>query len=244
MSKFIKLFAVAFALISTAYATTVSSKEIKQIENLELFKKAGIKVEKADKKDDLYLLNISIKGRADKIYLSKDKKYLIAGDVVNTTTGRPLSIPDMPVDIKITQGKEALTFGKGKDEYVLFTDPECPYCKKFESYFSQIENKVKIRVFFYPLSFHKNAKDISLYIMSQKGYEAKVKAMTTTKEDSEDFKNRKIGKATLEKLEKHLNEQMAIATKLGIRGTPSLFDTKGNKVNWVQMLHNYSIKVK
>lgn len=244
MLKLFKTIFVALALISFANANSqISDKEIKEIEALKLFKDAGVKVNRGFTADGMYLLNVSVRGKSDKVYLTKDKKYLIAGDVINANTRMPLVVPDLPVDIKPTLGKEAFTFGKGKDEYVLFTDPECPYCKKFESYFHQIEDKVKIRVFFYPLDFHKNAKDISLFIMSQKSYEDKVKAMTTTTKDSEDFKNRKIENAELEKLQKHLAEQMEIANKLGVRGTPAVFDKKGNKVSWAAMLQAYGITV-
>lgn len=242
MTKIIKTLFIAFAIISSAYAVTpLPQKELTEIQNLELFKKAQVTVKKGYDAGSLYLLNVIVRGNADKIFLSKDKKYLIAGDVISTKDGKPLEVP---VDIKPTLGNEAFTFGKGSDEYVLFTDPECPYCKKFESYFHQIEDKVKIRVFFYPLDFHKDAKDISMYIMSQKSYEDKVKAMTTINKDSEAFKNRKYAEGELEKLQKNLEKQMKIAAELGVRGTPAVFDTKGNKVSWVEMLAKYGIQVK
>lgn len=242
MLKLFKTIFVALALISYANAASkISEKEIKEIETLKLFQGAEVKVMQGFDAGSLYMLNVTVKGKADQIFLSKDKKYLIAGDVISTENGKPLEVP---VDITPTLGKEAFTFGKGTDEYVLFTDPECPYCKKFESYLHQIEDKVKIRVFFYPLDFHKNAKDISLYIMSQKSYEDKVKAMTTTTAKSPEFVNRKIAKTELEKLQKQLDEQMTIAGKLGVRGTPSLFDKTGNKVSWAQMLSDYGIVVK
>ncbi len=240
MTNVVKMFFVAFAIITTAYAAIpLSQKQIDEIQNLELFKKAQVSVKNGYDAESLYLLNVIVKGNADKVFLSKDKKYLIAGDVISTKDGRPLEVP---VDIKLTLGKEAFIFGKGTDEYVLFTDPECPYCKKFESYFSQIEDKVKIRVFFYPLDFHKNAKDISLYIMSQKSYEDKVKAMTTTNKDTEAFKNRKYKDGELKKLQKNLETQMQIASELGVRGTPAIFDPKGNKISWVALLQKYGIK--
>jgi len=242
MLKLMKTIFVLFAVVSFANAATkLSDKEVKEIESLKLFQGAQVKVKQGYDADSLYLLNVTVKGKADKVFLTKDKKYLIAGDVISTNDGRPLEVP---VDLAPTLGKEAFTFGKGKDEYVLFTDPECPYCKKFESYFSQIEDKVKIRVFFFPLEMHKNAKDISLYIMSQNSYEDKVKAMTTTTKDTPAFVNRKIDKAELEKLEKDLSEQMTIAKHLGIRGTPSVFNTAGEKISWAEMLQGFGIVVK
>lgn len=245
MFKLLKVVFIIGALVTFANAAEkLSDKEIKEIEALKLFQGAQVKVLRGFDSGDMYLLNVNVRGQATKIYLTKDKKYLISGDVVDTNTGRPVTVPDMPVDLTPTIGKEAFTFGKGKDEYVLFTDPECPYCKKFESYFKQIEDKVKIRVFFFPLDFHKSAKDISLYIMSQKSYEDKVKAMTTVKADSKDFVNRKIDKKELEKLEKHLASQMEIAKHLGVSGTPSVFDKNGNKVSWAAMLQGFGIVVK
>lgn len=242
MIKLLKTIFIALTLVTVANAASkISSADIKEIESLRLFQSAQVKVKDGYDADSVYQLNVTVKGKADKVFLTKDKKYLIAGDVISTENGQPLEVP---VDLTPTVGKEAFTFGKGKDEYVLFTDPECPYCKQFEAYFPQIEDKVKIRVFYFPLDFHKNAKDISLYIMSQKSYEDKVKAMIGTTKDTPAFKNRKISKDELAKLEKQLESQLKVAAELGIRGTPSVFDKEGNKVSWAAMLQGYGIVVK
>jgi len=245
MSKLLKIIFIAFAIIGVANAANLLSKDqTKSLESLELFKKAQIKVDRAYDAGDVYLLNVSVQNAPHKIYLTKDKKFLIQGEMVDTTTGMPLVIPEMPVDLKSTLGKEALTFGTGKDEYVIFTDPECPYCKKFESYFDKIEDKVKMRVFFFPLQFHKNARDLSLYIMSKKGYEAQKEAMTKTTKDTQGFVNRKYSNDELKELENKLDEQMAIATKLGVAGTPTVFDKDGNKISWVKILQKYNVDLK
>jgi len=241
MLKYLKSIFIALAIISSANAAqTLSQNEITEIQNLELFKKAQVQVKQAYDAGSVYLLNVNIRGKGDKIFLTKDKKYLIAGDVISTETGQPLEVP---ADLKSTLGKEAFTFGTGTDEYVLFTDPECPYCKNFEKHFSKIEDKVKIRVFYFPLDMHSNARELSLYIMSQKNYDDKVKAMLETTKDTPAFINRKYAKGELEELNKQLDSQLQIASDLGIRGTPSVFDKEGNKVNWVAMLQKYGVTV-
>ena len=241
MLKILKVIFVAFAMIFVANAATkISDKELKEIESLTLFQGAQIKVMDGYDMDSVYLLKITSRGNSDTIYLTKDKKYLIAGNVISTADGKKL---DVPADVSALYGKEAFTFGKGKDEYILFTDPECPYCKKFESYFTQIEDKVKIKVFFFPLSFHPNAKDLSLYIMAQKSYDSKVKAMLNATKDTYEFINRDIAQAKLDKLQKSLDMQMEMGMKLGVQGTPSLYDGKGNKLSWVDMLASYGIRV-
>ena len=206
-----KLLLVLLVGTSLNAATLLSQNEIKEIEELELFKRAQISVKKAYDVEDFYLLKVVIQGNSDELYLTKDKKNLIAGEIINTQTGAKLEVP---ADVSGLAGKEALTFGSGSDEYFLFTDPECPYCKKFESNFPQIEKNVKIRVFFYPLDFHKNAKDMSMYIMSKKTNTEKIKAMLSININDEDYKNRNYSKKELAELETSLNAQIAIAQEL------------------------------
>lgn len=220
-------------------ATQLSQSEIKQIEELELFKRVPITVNKAYDLKDFYLLKVIIQGSPDEVYLTKDKRHLIAGDVIDTKTGTKV---EAPADVSGLIGKEILTYGSGEDEYFLFTDPECPYCKKFESYFPQIEKNVKIRVFYYPLDFHVNAKDMSIYVMSKKTNAEKIDAMLNVTIDDEGYKNRKYSKEQLAELEASLEAQIAIAQELDVRGTPAVFDKKGNKVSWPNMLTKYNVK--
>lgn len=233
---------LAFAISTTTLTAydELSKKEISNIENLNLFKEINIKIKNAYDMGSLYLLKVKVRGNSDEIYLTKDKQHLIAGDVLSTKNGEKLTIP---VDLKEIRGKEALTFGTGKDEYFLFTDPQCPYCKKFESFFPQIKDKVKINIFFYPLDFHKEAKDLSLYVMSKKTQKEKEDALLNITANSDSFINRTISKDELKTLEKKLETQMQVAHELDVRGTPAVFDSKGNKVSWVQLLQNYGIEL-
>ena len=234
-----KLLLALIIVTSLNAATPLSQNEIKQIEALELFKRVPITVKSAYDLKDFYLVKVVIQGNPDEVYLTKDKKHLIAGDVINTKSGAKL---EAPVDVSTLAGKEALIFGSGKDEYFLFTDPECPYCKKFESYFPQIEKNVKIRVFYYPLDFHVNAKDMSMYVMSKKTNAEKIKTMLNITLDDEGYKNRNYSKEQLANLEASLEAQIAIAQKLDVRGTPAVFDKEGNKVSWPNMLTKYNVK--
>ena len=235
-----KLLLAAAITTSLNAAGELSKNEIKQIENLELFKRAQISVTKAYDMGNLYALKISVQGNNDEVFLTKDKKRLITGEVIDTDSGAKIS---PPADLTGIRGKEAFVYGSGTDEYFLFTDPECPYCKKFESYLSQVEKNVKIRVFYYPLEMHRNAKDMSLYILSKKTKEAKIEAMLHLDVNSEAYKNRKYSDTELAKLETQLEEQMEIGTKLSVQGTPAVFDKDGKSVAWPNMLQKYGVKV-
>ena len=219
----------------------VPKNEIAQMEQLELFKRAQIKITKAYDTGSLYILNINVQGNPDEIYLTKDKKLVLAGDVIDVSNGTKVTAP---ADLTGVRGKEAFVYGQGSEEYFLFTDPECPYCKKLESYLPQIANKVKIRVFYFPLESHVNAKDLSLYILSQKTNEKKIAAMFDASENIEKAKSTKYSQGELEKLEKQLDEQIQIGMKLNVQGTPTIFDKDGKNVIWVNLLEKYGIEVK
>lgn len=219
----------------------VSKVEIAQMEQLELFKRAQIKINKAYDTGSLYILNISVQGNPDEIYLTKDKKLVLAGDVIDASNGMKIT---SPADVAPIRGKEAFVYGTGTEEYFLFTDPECKYCKMLESYLPKIQDKVKIRVFYYPLDSHTNAKDLSLYIMSQKTADKKISAMFDSTTIIEKAKSMKYTPAELEKLEKQLDEQIQIGMKLNVQGTPTLFDKDGKNVIWVNLLEKYGIEVK
>lgn len=240
-TKKVLISSLLFTCSLSAANKEVSKNEIAQMEQLELLKRAQIKITKAYDIGSLYILNITVQGNADEIYLTKDKKLILSGDVIDVSNGMKITAP---ADLTGVRGKEAFTYGKGTEEYFLFTDPECPYCKKFESYLPQIADKVKIRVFYFPLESHENAKDLSLYIMNQKTNSEKIEAMFNASENLDAAKNAKYTQAELAKLEKSLEEQIQIGMKLNVQGTPTIFDKDGKSIVWVNLLEKFGIEVK
>ena len=241
LTKKVIIGSLLFTSALNAANKEVSKNEIAQMEQLELLKRAQIKITKAYDIGSLYILNINVQGNADEIYLTKDKKLILSGDLIDVNSGIKISAP---ADLTGVRGKEAFVYGKGTEEYFLFTDPECPYCKKFESYLPQIENKVKIRVFYFPLESHENAKDLSLYVLSQKTSSQKVEAMFSGADNLDKAKNAKYTQAELAKLEKTLEEQIQIGMKLNVQGTPTILDKDGKGVVWVNLLEKFGIQVK
>lgn len=245
MSYILKLIFISFLFVNTGFAALkeVPKSETLKLEQLELLKQNSIKINKAFDIGSLYMLNINVKGNSDEVFLTKDKNYLISGVVVDVKSGVELSIP---VDLSNLKNKEALTYGNGKDEYVLFTDPECTYCKKFESFFPQIKDKVNIKIFFFPLDFHENAKNLSLYIMGQKTNNQKIDAMFEFNigDDLSKIKNIKYSKAELTKLENQLNLHLSLAKSLNIQSTPTLYDKDGNSIIWIDLLEKYGVEFK
>ncbi len=240
LTKKVVLSSLLLGTVLNADYKEVPKNEIAQMEQLELLKKAQIKIVKAFDTGSLYILNINVQGNPDEIYLTKDKKMVLAGDVIDVTDGMKITAP---ADVSLLKGKEAFTFGKGSDEYFLFTDPECKYCKMLETHLSKIQDKVKIKVFYYPLDSHPNARNLSLYILSQKTNEKKISAMFESTANIEKIKTIKYSQAEQEKLEKQLEEQIQLGMSLNVQGTPTIFDKDGKNIIWVNLLEKYGIQV-
>jgi len=242
MKTVLKLVVIASLFcVSLFAASEISKKEISEIEKLPIFRGSGMQVLKAYKDDQFYLLKVNIQENIQELVLTIDKKNLIAGKIYDVNTGEELSIPN---DVSILDGKESLTYGTGKDVYYLFTDPECPYCKNFESYFGQINKDVQLKIFFYPLSFHKNAVALTRFILDKKTNESKVKAMLTVSPKSKEFINKKFTNTQKEAFDKIIEDNMKLGEAVGVRGTPALFDVDGKSLSWVSVLQRYGVEVK
>ncbi|WP_419764670.1 MAG: DsbC family protein [Arcobacter sp.] len=238
--KIVLMIGILFSLNAVA-SGELNKKEMSEIEKLPIFTGSGMHIIKAYKDEQFYLLRVNIQENIQELVLTADKNFLIAGKVYNTASGEELSIPN---DVSILDGKEALTYGTGKDVYYLFTDPECPYCKKFESYFEDIKKDVQLKIFFFPLSFHKNAVALTQYILDNKTNAAKVDAMMNVTVDSKEFKNKKYSDKQKTSLNKIIAANMKLGEELGVRGTPALFDMNGKALSWVNVLQRYGVEVK
>jgi len=233
------LLLTATLMASFLSAKELAFKEVQELAKIDMLLKSQILIEKAYLENDMYMLKANIQGQAQTLFLTKDKKNLIAGKVYNTKTSTELSIPN---DISILKGKEGFSYGTGSDEYYLFTDPECPYCKKFEAYLPKLKDHIKINVFFFPLSFHKNAKELSYFILSHKNKDAKAQAMFEAEVNNEAYKNRKYENGEKAKYIEMVDNHLNLGVQLGVRGTPTVYDANGKSIVWTSLLEKYNIQ--
>lgn len=171
------------------------------------------------------------------IFVSPFKGLMIFGADIWTKTGISLTQTDMQrwqqelsekqlLNLSpeiLTKDSLKIIYGKGSSryEFVIFTDPECPYCKTAEGAF--VNKDVTVHFNFIPLDFHKNAKAWSLDILSS----------SEPKKTAEQIKAGKTAKVKHTKeAEAQLGKMIALAKELNITGTPKLFviDTKENIV--------------
>jgi len=212
----------------------------KEINNISFLKKQNFKVSKVNDLGDLYQLRVKSPKQSFDGYLTKDKKYFLFGTVFDTQTGEKLFIS---TDMKQYNDREAFVYGEGKDEYYVFTDPQCPYCSKFEKQWKKLSKYAKFHTFLFPLGFHKDAREMSLFILNKKNDKERAEALFTLANDKNaKFDTKDISLEDKKLLIEKLNKNIDVAKELSITGTPTLFDKNGQKVQWNTLLDKYKIK--
>ena len=196
-----------------------------------LIKKGKIKT-KATKKDGFYIIEVETPRGKGLIYVTADKKYTIIGQVIDNKTKRPL-IPNFPKNVEIIKKGVMFTFGNGKKEIYLVTDPECPFCRMMEKEKKNLlKNNYKVHVILMPLPFHKDAKAMSYYILAAKTDQERAKRMQEVLSGSNAWKNYHPTKEEISKFNKELAASKKAAQELGARGTPSVYDKNFNPIPW------------
>ena len=166
---------------------------------------------------------IDIMGQTKIFYLDVDKNYLILGGnfvEVSTMTSKTMEAirrieDNKRIDIAKIPLTDALVLGE-KDaakKVVVFTDPDCPFCRQFHQTMKQLIAKRKDIAFyikFLPLEFHKDAYWKAKSIVCNKS----VKML------DDNFEKREIPKTECATAE--IDNSMKLANLLGIGVTPSL----------------------
>ncbi len=224
---------IYLALLTLALSLIAGEVDPKPFNSIKMFAPEHIKVTKVYDHNLIYEVSLEIttpRGiQHTTAYLTKDKKVVLLGEAIDTTTGEAIK---RPLDMKNIREKADVVYGTGSKEYVVFTDPECPYCVKFEKMWPSIGSKVKLYVYFMPLSNHRNATQMSYYVMKQKDQPTKVKAILDMADGDKSFERLTMSQQIHDLFAQKIEENQALANEFGARGTPAVFDDKGASVNW------------
>lgn len=215
------------------FAKDVSTDSFKK---LSMFQNPGVQVEKAYDHGSLYQViftSMTPQGpRRFTAFITKDKKTFIMGEAYDIESKKALKIP---LDIAKIKKEADIVYGKGKNPYIVVTDPECRYCQMFQRQWEKIKDKYTLYVFMYPLSNHSQAQQMSFYVMSQKDSAAKAKALIGISQGKTDYLAYKPSEKQQTKFAKKFATNSMIADQLGVRGTPAVFDFEGNFVSWKEL---------
>jgi thiol:disulfide interchange protein DsbC len=153
-----------FSGVACADEASIRSEIIKK------FPKAH--VESVTKTSHLGLYEVVVDGQL--FYTDEDFNYLIDGSIIetksmtNVTAARQRDLEELKLK-KLAFPFENLPFelaikkvkGDGSRKFAVFSDPDCPYCKRLERDLVKVDN-VTIYVFLYPLvELHPKAPDVA-----------------------------------------------------------------------------------
>ena len=125
--------------------------------------------------------------------------------------------------------EKALKIGNGPNTVIEFTDPDCPYCRKVDEFFTKRKDVTRY-IFLFPLDNHPNAKTKALYILGNKDPGKAFHEVFTGVHDAglQSAFTADPGAA------RQLADNMKIGADLGVRGTPMLI-INGNLVDGADM---------
>lgn len=147
--------------------------------------------------------------------------FIMGGQLIDTIEKKNLTQARMEelnrIDWSILPLDKAVVSGDkhAKLKLAIFTDPECPYCRKFEKDLAKLKG-VTVYSFLYPLSFHKHAKRWSTAIWCSKDRHKMLTDIMVHNADP------KAGSC-----DTPIDEINALAKKLDIHGTPTLISGDG-----------------
>ena len=162
----------------------------------------------------------------DILYTDENFEYVIDGSIIETQNGRNFTeerkrklaaIPfdDLPLDLAFKRVK-----GKGERKMALFSDPDCPYCKRIEQDLAKLDN-VTIYMFLFPIeSLHPQAGDKAKRIWCSPD---KVKAW-------EDYMNKGVAPTAAPTCDNPVDKLVKYGVQHRINGTPTLVFANGERV--------------
>jgi len=195
-----------------------------------------IKLKGVEQKD-FYILTLQTPEGSGNIFITKDKKYTILGNIFDNKKHNVLT-PHYKVNKEIVKKGILFSFGEGKKDLYVVTDPECPFCREFEKKAknSKLMKDYKVHIIFLPLSFHKHSKAMIYYILSADNEKEKIERFHKTLSGDNSWKKFTPTKEQKEKIDKEIKLSKKAAAELGVQGTPSFYDSEFNEIDRAKLI--------
>jgi len=153
------------------------------------------------------------------VYIDFSKKFLVSGKIIRlddqTNPSRQQGARMNRVDIDKIPLQDALLLGKptAKTKVIVFTDPECPFCKKLHAELKEVvrrDPEIAFLIKLFPLEIHPNAYAISKSIVCGASLEFLELSYAGQPVPPADCETTVV------------DQTLALAGELGIRSTPTL----------------------
>jgi thiol:disulfide interchange protein DsbC len=212
-------------LLATVLMTTACSAGESEIrKNIEA-RFPGAKVDSITKTPVSGIYEVVVDGD-QVIYADGKADYVVVGEMLQTKDKKNLTrerldklqevkFDSLPLDqaIKIVKGA-------GSRKLAVFSDADCPYCRKLEPELAKLDN-VTIYVYLYPLPFHKDAARKSKAVWCSPD---PVKAWEDLMLRNKEPENTKTD------CPNPVDANLALGQKLRIQGTPAIIFANGKRL--------------
>lgn len=238
----IALFTVVMATVVNASDIKMNAVQLKEIKaSNKVLQQPHLQIENGIDKGSIYFLKVkALSQRGSRIFetfVDKQTGFVYFGSAYDKD-GQQLIFPKDP---KVIKEGVAFSYGNGKKEIYLVTDPECPYCTKFEKATEGKLGDYTVHVIFYPLSFHKKAPAMIEWIMQGKSDEEKRErlvqiALKKSTEYQALIKDMKKPFHYSPSTKTVVDKSLKAVQELGTKGTPTTYDAEFNKIPWVNLV--------
>ncbi|MBC9230715.1 DsbC family protein [bacterium SPL81] len=156
------------------------------------------------------------------IYLDENAQYMFVGSMVRMKDQKNLTkdlvLKQNSIDWNNLPFKDAIKTvkGNGKRELAIFSDPNCPYCKKLEAELDKL-NDVTIYTFIYPLKPQSIAVSKQIWCDANQAYAWKNLLEKNIQPKAKTCAN-------------PIERNLELGRKLGVTGTPTLIFANGLKM--------------
>jgi thiol:disulfide interchange protein DsbC len=190
----------------------------------------NIKVLSVSRSRAKYLWEVSYEAEGKKgiAYIDLPKKHLVSGSVLDLQSRKNLTQEKLSELNKVNASqiplKDALVIGdrNAKQRVIIFTDPECPFCGKLHDEIKKVVKERKDIVFYikmFPLKMHPNAYEKAKAIVCEKSLKLLDDA----------FAKKPLPSAKCQT--SVIDDNIKLAERLGITGTPALIMPDGRVVS-------------
>jgi thiol:disulfide interchange protein DsbC len=164
----------------------------------------------------------------DSVLVSEDGKYLIQGDVIDLNNKSLIKKSNKIKDLKLTlinsiEDKDKIIYSAKNEKYTInvFTDVDCPFCKKLHRNMSKMNDLgITVKYLASPLA--------SLHPTAQ-GKMQKIWCADDRNQAMDDYKINNVT-PDVDNCENPVAEQLKLSQKIGVNGTPAIFLSDGTSL--------------
>jgi len=176
----------------------------------------GAKIDAVSKTPYLGLYEVRL--GSETIYTDEKMNYIFSGDILDAKSMQNLTKIIRWDSLPLRDAFKTVR-GNGKRVLAVFSDPNCPYCKRFEKDLAKIDD-ITIYTFLYPiLSQDSHDKSKAVWCSADK-----VKAW------NELMLNAVVPASAAAQCDTPIDKNLALGQKYGISGTPTMIFANGDRV--------------